>query len=338
MPECGSQITLCNLPIRIDTYRGCSHHCKYCFTYRKYNIANIKKGDSAQQLLSFIKGKRNESTRWCDWDIPLHWGGVSDPFQPCELIHKQSLKVLEVFAKTKYPFVVSTKSILPLSEPYFSLFKQCNCVFQCSMICPSVSEKLEQGAPDFEQRLNMMRKMSEIVPRTIVRCQPYIMENHKEIMQQIPRIADAGVYGIVFEAIKMQNKTAGMVKNGADFVYPLEKLKNKFEELKQACHKYGLVFLAGENRLRYMGDSLTCCGCEGLEGFKVNTYNLNYYFYDKKNLQATPAMQEKGTAICFKAIKQDSFCTNVLRKQSLKDVLDAIFLNKRTVYNYLGKE
>ena len=45
MPDCGSQIVLCDVPIRFDTYKGCSHGCKYCFVYRKYNISKIKKAE-----------------------------------------------------------------------------------------------------------------------------------------------------------------------------------------------------------------------------------------------------------------------------------------------------
>lgn len=335
MPKCGSQIILCDLPIRLDTYRGCSHHCKYCFVYRRYDISNITPGESAQAVRSFIKGNRTLKTARCDWNIPLHWGGVSDPFQPCERKYKRSLEVLKVFAETKYPFVVSTKSTLPLEEPYFSLFKQCNCVFQCSMVCPSCA-KLEPGAPDFEKRLDMMSRMSQIVPRTIVRCQPYIMEYHKEIMEQIPRIAKAGVYGIVYEAIKMQNRTPGMIRNGADFVYPIDVLRGKFQELKDECHKHGLVFLSGENRLRAMGDSLTCCGCEGLPGFKVNRYNLNYYIYAPEKLTATEAMNKVGTAAAFQTLKMDSEATPVLYKTSFKEMMDIKMKDKNTVQDYLG--
>lgn len=34
--KCGSQIILCNLPVRFDTYRGCSHGCRYCFAQKKF--------------------------------------------------------------------------------------------------------------------------------------------------------------------------------------------------------------------------------------------------------------------------------------------------------------
>ena len=27
--DCGSQVVLCEYPIRLDTYEGCSHDCRY---------------------------------------------------------------------------------------------------------------------------------------------------------------------------------------------------------------------------------------------------------------------------------------------------------------------
>lgn len=43
MPNCGSQCWLCDMPIRFDTYKGCTHGCKYCFVQRngKYDISNV---------------------------------------------------------------------------------------------------------------------------------------------------------------------------------------------------------------------------------------------------------------------------------------------------------
>lgn len=75
MPRCGSQIILCDLPIRFDTYKGCAHGCKYCFVQRKQKGANVVKGETINALKSFIESKRNRETNWCDWNIPLHWGG-----------------------------------------------------------------------------------------------------------------------------------------------------------------------------------------------------------------------------------------------------------------------
>ena len=101
--DCGSQIVLCDLPVRFDTYTGCSHACKYCFVKRKTNIKEIKKDNCLESLKNFIKGERTQLTNWCDWDIPLHWGGVSDPFQPCERKHRISYEALKIFSETNYP-------------------------------------------------------------------------------------------------------------------------------------------------------------------------------------------------------------------------------------------
>jgi len=337
MPKVGSQITLCNMPVRMDTYKGCSHGCKYCFTYRKYNISNIKPFEGAIALKSFINGKRTPETSWCDWNIPIHWGGMSDPFQPAEKIHKRSLECLKVLAETQYPFIVSTKALLPTQEPYYSLFKKCNFVFQVSMLCDEY-DKLEQGAPTFRERLKMLEMMAKYAKRVIPRAQPYILEHHDKIMGVLKEYKKAGVYGVIFESIKMQIKTKGLIRDGNDFIYPLSVLKPKFLELRDECHKHDLKFLSGENRLRRMGDSLTCCGTEGLEGFTPNLANLNQFLYDKKSFKYTEAMKKEGTAFVFQAMKQSSDTQKLLNKLSYKEVMEKVCKDRRMVKSMLDTE
>lgn len=128
--KCGSQIILCNLPVRFDTYRGCSHGCRYCFAQKKNDISHIERDESVDGLRSFIEGKRGNETEWCDWNIPIHWGGMSDPFQPVEKQIRASYECLKLLAETKYPFVVSTKGRLVADPEYLDLLAQCNCVLQ----------------------------------------------------------------------------------------------------------------------------------------------------------------------------------------------------------------
>ena len=142
--KCGSQVILCNLPVRFDTYTGCSHACKYCFVQKKQNIARIQRGETVDALRSFIQGKRCRDTAWCDWNIPIHWGGMSDPFQPIEKNIKASYECLKLLAETKYPFVVSTKGRLVADPEYLELLARCNCVVQVSMVC-SKYDPLEPG-------------------------------------------------------------------------------------------------------------------------------------------------------------------------------------------------
>jgi DNA repair photolyase len=55
--------------------------------------------------------------------VPLHFGGMSDPFQPAELRHCISLAYLRTLAKHRYPVVISTKGDLILKSHYLDLLR-----------------------------------------------------------------------------------------------------------------------------------------------------------------------------------------------------------------------
>ena len=310
MPTCGSQMPICDVPIRFDTYKGCSHACTYCFVKRLSDIRDIELGETPKALEDFIKGKRTKKTSWCDWDIPIHWGGVSDPFQPCEKIHKRSLECLKILKKTNYPYIVSTKSILPIGKEYLDEISGSNCVFQISAVCSRYDE-YERGASTFEQRLEMMRVLSPVVKRLVVRVQPFVPAVEKDVIINLKRYKEAGVYGVVLEGMKYKTKRKDTVRFEGDNVINIDILRSSLNRIKSAAHDNGLVFLSGENRLRSMGDSLTCCGCEGLDGFKVNTYNINSFNCGRKTAP-TEAQKEKGTAAGFIAV-----CSGMEQKYGL---------------------
>lgn len=331
MPDCGSQVVLCDLPVRFDTYKGCSHACKYCFVKRKKDISDIEKGETAKALLNFINGKRSQVLNWCDWDIPLHWGGMSDPFQPAEKKHRLSYECLKVFAETKYPFVVSTKGKLIIDEEYLALLRKCNCVVQISMVC-SQYDVLEEGAPTFDERLEMVKILSKNVKRVNVRIQPYMTQVFNDVKTNMKKFADAGVHGVIVEGMKFAKKKPGLIKVGADFVYDKNILKEHFEQLRDEAHKHGLKFYVGENRLRTMGDSMCCCGIEDLPGFKPNSYNL-CHILNNKDYNVTEGMKKTNTAFCFTSIYQTTLGHKMLEGKTLEDFMIEEYNSKKSIYN-----
>lgn len=314
MPRCGSQCTLCDLPVSFDTYTGCSHACAYCFAKKAVDISKIGMGESVGSLRNFIEGKRDTVTAWCDWPIPIHWGGMSDPFQPAEAHYKRSLECLELLVETQYPFLVSTKGRLAVTEPYITLLSQANCVVQVSLVCPSF-DKFEKGCPPYAERLEMVRKLSAVCKRVIVRIQPYMLQYFKEVNQSIRDVAEAGAYGVIVEGMKFIKKQKNTVKVGGDWCYRYEDIKQHFDALKKTAHDCGIKIYAGENRLRRFGDSLTCCGVDGMEGFKPNTFNLNHIMHGD-DVRPTAGMKKVGTAMTFKALYQDTLSTKLLKQQS----------------------
>lgn len=331
MPECGSQAMLCDVPIRFDTYQGCTHDCKYCFVRRKKDMNDIEKGETAKSLLNFINGHRGQDTKWCDWNIPLHWGGVSDPFQPAEKRHRVSLECLKVFAETQYPFIVSTKGRLIVEPEYLDLIRKCNCVVQVSMIC-SKYDKLELGAPSFEERLEMVRILSKNCKRVIIRIQPYMTQVFQDVKENIKRFAEAGAYGIILEGMKFAKKKTGLIKIGADYVYPKEILKQQFEQLKAEAHKCGLKFYCGENRLRTLGDEMCCCGIDGLKGFRANSFNLCHIVNNKKFV-ISESMKQKDTAMCFRAVDQTTLGSKKLKGMTFEEKMKEEYQSKKENYD-----
>ena len=316
--DCGSQITICDLPVRFDTYEGCSHACKYCFVKRKFNIQEIHKNDCVNSLKNFINGNRNKYTNWCDWDIPLHWGGTSDPFQPVEARHRISYNCLKLLAETKYPFIVSTKGRLIAETEYLELIKKCNAVVQVSMVCDKY-DVMETGAPTYAERLEIVRKLRGNCRRVIVRIQPYMLEVFNDVIDNIPKLAQAGVYGITIEGMKFFRQKKDLVKVGGDFCYKELFLKHDFEIIRRKCHDSGMRFFCAENRLRSMGDSMTCCGIEGL-GWKANCFNA-LHLISGENVFATPEMKKDGSGYVFRAIYQDSDMGEFVQNNTFENMM-----------------
>lgn len=317
--DCGSQVVLCEYPIRLDTYKGCSHDCKYCFARFKSNIEKIQPLNVEDSLRAFIQGKRTQRVNWCDWKIPLHWGGLSDPFQPAEHKYKTSLKALEIFAETQYPFIVSTKGKLIVEQPYLQLLSRCKCVVQISMTSPLL-DKLEQGAPTFNERIKIVEKLAPNVPRVIVRAQPYMVECKQTLLKALPALKSVGAYGVTLEGMKFKKKKPSLVRAAGDYCYPKERLKSDYLIIREKCHELGLAFYCAENRLRYLGDSTACCGCGDLDGFKGNSFNCVSLVNGAK-AQPTKRQLETGTTSCFKGIKQNSISSKILPKMSFADMM-----------------
>ena len=61
--KCGTQVILCNLPVRFDTYKGCSHGCKYCFAQKKQNIAKIQRDETVEALCRSLRGSEDAKRR-----------------------------------------------------------------------------------------------------------------------------------------------------------------------------------------------------------------------------------------------------------------------------------
>ena len=197
--------------------------------------------------------------------------------------------------------------------------EKCNCVVQISAVCNKY-DQLEEGAPTFNERMEMIRKIAPRVKRVIVRVQPFMHEVFQDVYKNLDTFKEVGAYGFIVEGIKFKSKRKGLVKVGGDFVYPYQTIYNDFVKLKEKAHKIGLKIYAGENRLRKYGDSMTCCGIDGLEGFKGNSFNLAHILNGDLT-KPTPAQNIKGKAKCFHALTQTTAKRHHYNKLSFAEAM-----------------
>ena len=81
---------------------------------------------------------------------------------------------------------------------------------------------------------------------------------------------------------------------------------------------------------------MTCCGIEGLEGFKANNFNMNHLLNGDK-VEPTQKMQEKNTGTCFRSFYQKTASSNVVSKNSFAfDMLYYYKGHKKSIDNIMG--
>lgn len=279
----GSQSILCSMPFRYDTYRGCTHGCLYCFATKankkfktKEEYYNNVEDGSVKDLENFLK---NQTLDPYLKGTPIHWGGMSDGFQPVEEQRRLSYQSLLLFAKYQYPVVISTKGIpIITSDEYIDVLKKCKVVVQVSVMSKE-TETWDRGTVNYEERLKGIKKLLANGIRVVIRNQPYMVHYHSQIIDMIKDFK--GVEGFIVEGYKDNRKfTKNLVREGGEYKYPIKVLFTKFKEIKKECEKNGIRFFCAENRLRWMGENVNCCGVAHLDGFEdSNRLNVTKLFY-----------------------------------------------------------
>lgn len=325
-----SQFYFCPVPLRLDTYSGCNHNCKYCFANNS-NQKFISRGETLGNevniglikptKLEYVKkyfdiafeGKPNtfknqealaiEALRH---KVPLHFGGMSDGFQPLERKLNISYEVLKLLKSYNYPIIISTKNSLITEEKYFNLLKDYeNLAIQVSLIHTDdkVLKILEPNASSYKERLNILKKYEDKF--TILRIQPIIPFLTEEILPELIKTAsEYKVNHIITEGLKLftsnpliNKDISNAFKSITGSSFDLEKYYKsidakysgndlelptwrKYEYVKivsELCKKYKIQFGSGDNDLRIFGDTPCCCGIANLKGFEnVLKCNIGY--------------------------------------------------------------
>lgn len=309
--------THCAFPVEMDTYEGCQHNCGYCFA-RKFKTgrdAAIRPIYQEKSIREWAAGKRTARTEAFGWNIPIRWGALSDPFQPCETTYRATRKALEVFRELKYPFIVTTKGRLAGSPEYVELLSGCRCAVFISACCPKYDD-FELAAAPFSVRIETMRRLSSAGVSVYVRCQPYIPELFAEIADSFAAFGNAGAKGVVVERMRDYRLVKGTLeaaRTGGDYVDPA-----KLMHMREKAHAAGLKFVSTDYMT--LSDSRNCCLWEGGEPLR---FQMSYMEGKAPEDYPEPqrSLKKPGSAEALRGIHRTAEWKDSIRGKSYAEIM-----------------
>lgn len=357
-----SQFSFCGLPFRLDTYAGCAIGCRYCFARlrggnintRKILVANpdviIKKFETA--LISDNSGIISQFIRR---GMPVHFGGMSDPFQSLEKHFQVSYKVLEYLKSINYPVVISTKSDLLAENNYLNLikgYKNLVVQFSFSSLNEDISKVMEPNSCNPLRLLDVIKELSTNNVNVSIRWQPYIVGVSDEIPFFFDSIKHLNIKHLGFEHLKLPteknheleekiNSIAGLdiykfykdnraKVDGREYVLPIDYKLNNLIKIKSEALRIGIDIGYADNEFQYLSNADCCCsGVDRYPGFE-NWYKPQISYAIKQ------AYNNKAEFITLNAIRDEWNSNGAIDKYiNSKSRLERK-MNHNTMYDYVS--
>lgn len=291
-----SQFRFCGNPFRLDFYKFCSFGCKYCFARHiggqddfDYSYARFEIIEKLfYKAFETDEESKNVVVELLRHRVPIHIGGLADPFQPIEFKLKLNYKMIQLSNKYQYPLIFSTKQA-HLPQEYWDILDPKLHAFQISLISANDEfvKKYEDTSPSATERLNFLRELRGKNFWCSIRIQPLIdLDEAIKLCDIINGVAnyttiehlkintDNPVIKELFKNEIHKYKRTSIMRN-------LEldretKIKN-IETLKKHLDK--TIVGVGDNDLHYLSQSRCCCGIDTI-GQAFNNwlkYNLTYF-------------------------------------------------------------
>tara|TARA_R100001530_G_scaffold903_2_gene1570 strand:- start:421 stop:1497 length:1077 start_codon:yes stop_codon:yes gene_type:complete len=292
------QFRFCGNSFRVDTYKGCDFGCKYCFANTGFrellektwlvSDIDIIKDYFKKAFSSKYTDSKNLTVELLNRKVPLHLGGMSDPFQDREWKEGVTKQFLEITKEYNYPVMISTKTG-HIPDEYFDILDPEIHAFQVSLIGydDDYVNDFEKYRYSPQERIEFIKKLKSKGFWVSLRIQPLIsvdqaiklikaLEGHidyvtVEHLKMYTTFKDR----LAKYVVKYLGQDAGLFKMAdTSFKLPRYKMKENIEKIKKSTDiKIG----CGDNEFHEMSDSLNCCG--------LDTINDNFSNWLKYNSQ-----------------------------------------------------
>lgn len=226
--------SLCTCPFKytVNPYTGCGHACLYC-----YASSYVRNFFQPRPKEDFLRRSLNDLKRIPPFSI-INVSSSSDPYQPCELEHLHTRRLLEAIAG-KYVVEVVTKSDLVVRD--VDLLKKGFSVVSITLttLDESLAARLEPGAPPPRRRLDAIAKLSRAGIPVVLRLDPIIpglTDSPESIGSVVEETAAAGASHVVSSVYKVKPDNLRRVIGAFPEVIP--KVRDLYFKRGERIHGY----------------------------------------------------------------------------------------------------
>lgn len=287
-----SQFPMCGNCFRMDTYHGCSFGCSYCFVNARggyfhfdYQLTDVNLIRKWFHEAIDLGEKNNIKKEFLNQRVPLHLGGLSDPFQPIEWQYERTYEFLKLSKEYNYPVNISTKTA-HLPEKYWEVLDPKIHTFSISLMgwSDEYIRKWEKRTPLANERLNFIKTLKQRGFWVGVRIQPVI--DIDEVLELVRNSQDyVDYYTVEHLKIALDNKkvreeligkingmNVNLLPKGREYEFDT---KTKIDNIKRIKEITSVKVGCGDNDLHIMSDSLNCCGIDTMPESFNNWFKYN---------------------------------------------------------------
>ena len=192
----------------INPYSGCAHTCIYCDarSQRYYLNQDFECEVIVKTNMDKILDKRIKNSRTLLPDV-IGPGGVCDAYQPIELEVENTLKILKVIEKHRFPVNIATKSDLIIrdAEILNRIAKDtwCTVGFSITTMNEELAQFLEPHSSSPKERLAALTQIKQKAPNVQVGTYfmpiiPFLEDSDEDLDTVIKKSKEAGADFIIF--------------------------------------------------------------------------------------------------------------------------------------------
>lgn len=169
----GNEGDKCHYATRLDTYGcGCQHDCSYCYAKSLLDFRDL--WNAERPSVADIDKIRREIRKLRPGTI-VRLGGMTDCFQPCELLHRVTYKTIKMLNRRRVGYLIVTKSAIVARDEYMQIYDPDLAHFQITVttLDDDLAKTYEKASPPSE-RIKAILKLQGAGFDVAIRLSPLI--------------------------------------------------------------------------------------------------------------------------------------------------------------------